>query len=86
MTEDHQHTLSMIQKIFKAILPASLFEAAKKDSQQWKAQCSACGYTDSVWQYGEIKYGSAGQMGEQKYKKYKCKKCGVRKFQALVKD
>ncbi|MEM7146318.1 MAG: hypothetical protein AAF591_14370 [Verrucomicrobiota bacterium] len=48
-----------IQRFLKFILPASAFEALRRDSRQWEMKCD-CGYAASLWESGAIRYKATG--------------------------
>ncbi len=52
--------MGLIQKIFKAILPASTLASMEAESRKWIVKCNTCGTERSIWDMGGIRYSSKG--------------------------
>ncbi len=51
--------MSIIQKLFMAIFPASWAESMEADSRAWMIRCR-CGFERSVWDIGGIRWRAVG--------------------------
>lgn len=51
-----------IQKFFKAILPKSWADDMEKDSRAWHIKCSKCGFEQSYWDMGGIRWKAYGNQ------------------------
>jgi len=76
MKEELTKPLSTIQRFFKWILPASWAESMEAESRQWYVKCLKCGFEESYWDLGGIRWKSSGDQ-----KKYgKCRNCGEKSW------
>ncbi|MBI4671696.1 MAG: hypothetical protein HY741_08530 [Chloroflexi bacterium] len=64
--------MSKLQSILLSILPASWAQDAEGESRQWIMQCPTCGYENSVWDAGGIRWKAAGNPR----RRMKCPSCG----------
>ena len=77
--------MSLLQRFFAWILPASLFAAMESESKKWTLICKTCGYKKSVWDLGGIRY-KASSIGKRLYRT--CPVCQERrwfKYEKLLK-
>jgi len=63
----------MFQRLLKGLLPATMFDRVKSESQGWLATCS-CGRSTSIWDLGGVRYKASGE----KRTMIRCEDCGVR--------
>lgn len=72
---------SFSQNFFQAILPHSLFDDMRKESQAWKMQCSNCKHEVSIWSLGSIRWKAAGNPKTSKL----CMNCGQLNWHVIYK-
>lgn len=63
--------MGLIQKIFKAILPASTLASMEAESRKWIVKCKTCGTERSIWDMGGIRYSAKGSKTTYVH----CEKC-----------
>lgn len=63
--------MSILQKIAKFLLPASLFARIESESKQWYSICN-CGYEFNVWELGGMRSMALGNPTKLK----QCPGCG----------
>jgi len=73
--------MSLIQKFFKAIFPASWASSMEADSREWMIRCG-CGFERSVWDTGGIRWKASGTSSNY----MRCKGCGQRSWHNLQED
>lgn len=64
--------LSSIQRFFTWLLPASWAESMEADSRLWHMKCLECGFEQSYWDFGGIRWKATGEQRNFK----KCQNCG----------
>lgn len=70
--------MSLIQRFFKAIFPASWAESMEADSRRWMVRCR-CGFERSIWDMGGIRWKAYGSS-----KSYmRCLSCGRRSWHTI---
>lgn len=67
---------SMVQRLFRMILPANAFAAMRRESQGWKQICGTCGHGISVWDSGGVRFLAAGSPSRGRW----CSRCGRFRF------
>jgi len=72
---------SFIQKIFKAILPQTLYEDMEKESRAWMIQCEKCKSEKSYWEAGGIRWKAAGNPRMYRM----CAVCGEKRWLRIYK-
>jgi hypothetical protein len=65
--------MTTIQRFLTKILPRSKAEAMKAESLSWMVKCT-CGYEQSVWELGGIRWKAKGNPKQLRL----CSKCGQR--------
>jgi hypothetical protein len=73
--------MSIIQKIFKFILPKKYFEKIEEESKKWFFVCD-CGYEKSVWDAGGLRFSA---FPKKKPVVGKCPQCGKIGVMHLIK-
>ncbi|MGF1503961.1 MAG: hypothetical protein GYB64_19855 [Chloroflexi bacterium] len=73
--------MSRIQKFITRIVPQSMADNMERESRQWIMSCEACGYDESVWEAGGIRWGAAGEKRVRR----RCANCGAVSWQKLSK-
>jgi hypothetical protein len=63
--------MSGIQNFIKTILPASRADSIEKESRAWMMRCEKCGFEQSVWEYGGVRWKAAGNPT----RKMMCRHC-----------
>ncbi len=53
--------MSLLQHIFKFILPRKAFEAIERESKAWQIVCDSCGNTISCWELGGLRFGAVSK-------------------------
>ncbi len=56
------HEMSRIQKFFTRIFPKSWAESMEADSRLWTMKCGNCGYEQSYWDMGGIRWKATGNQ------------------------
>jgi hypothetical protein len=68
--------MSVIQRLFMAVLPQKWAQGLKRESQAWRIRCCDCGLSRSVWDAGGIRW-KANSVGKRTI--VRCSQCsGVR--------
>jgi DNA-directed RNA polymerase subunit RPC12/RpoP len=73
--------MSFIQRLFKAILPREIAERMEAESRDWMMRCPNCGYARSVWDWGGIRAGAAGNPR----RRLRCPNCGQKTWHEVYK-
>ncbi len=73
--------MSWIQRFFTAILPASWAKSMEADSRQWFMKCLNCGFEESIWDLGGIRWKAAGNPRNLR----QCPHCGERSWHLTYK-
>ena len=68
--------MSLIQKFFMAIFPASWARSMEADSREWMMRCR-CGFERSIWDMGGIRWKARGTSRNY----MRCQGCGKRSWQ-----
>ena len=76
MKNESNNQLSFIQRFFIAIFPQSWAESMEADSRRWFMKCLRCGFEQSYWDLGGIRWKATGN--QRNYQK--CRKCGERSW------
>lgn len=63
--------MSFWHRLFKSLTP-SLIGDMEKESRRWMVQCPSCGFEQSIWDLGGIKY-KAVAKGKKTLRR--CKQC-----------
>lgn len=64
--------MSLIQRLFQAILPRQMAESMEADSRDWKLRCPNCGHERSFWEIGGIRWKAVGNPRNL----LRCPNCG----------
>jgi hypothetical protein len=72
--------MSLIQRVFMAILPKSWANDMRAESQRWQIRCCTCGKSGSLWDAGGIRW-KATSVG--KITLVKCSQCGALRTAAI---
>jgi hypothetical protein len=67
--------MSLIQKFFMAVFPASWARSMEADSREWMIRCR-CGFERSIWEIGGIRWKARGTSRNY----MRCPKCGRRSW------
>ncbi len=73
--------MNRIQKFFTSILPAQSAKSMEADSRQWFMKCMECGFEESYWDLGGIRWKAAGNSRNLR----KCPNCGKRSWHQTYK-
>ena len=73
--------MSTLQNLLKAILPNSWAQAMEAESRQWFMKCEKCGYEESYWDLGGIRWGAKGNSRNLR----RCPQCGQRSWHQTYK-
>jgi len=76
MKKESTKPLSSIQRFFVWIFPASWAASMEADSRRWHMKCLKCGFEESYWDLGGIRWKATGN--QRTYKK--CVNCGERSW------
>jgi hypothetical protein len=68
--------MSLIQRLFKGLLPRRWADDMEAHSRAWKIRCNHCGHERSVWEIGGIRWRSAGNPRWL----MRCPNCGRRSW------
>jgi DNA-directed RNA polymerase subunit M/transcription elongation factor TFIIS len=71
--------MGLVQKIFKAILPASTLASMEAESRKWMVKCNTCGTERSIWEMGGVRSGASGT----KTTRVRCEKCGKNEWHTI---
>ena len=63
--------MTSLQRLLQKLLPRRWAEDMQAESQAWLARCS-CGYEESIWDRGGIRWKAAGQPR----RRLTCPQCG----------
>ena len=67
--------MKIIQTIITTLLPASLVEEMKRETNQWQIRCLGCSRTKLLWEAGGIRY-KKKSAGSVTLTAVRCRKCG----------
>lgn len=73
--------LSLIQRIFVALLPRRWAESMEAHSRSWMVRCR-CGSARSVWESGGIRWKAAGEPRWYR----PCPRCGERSWHKVTRE
>lgn len=73
--------MGLIQRIFKAIMPASTLASMEAESRKWMVKCKTCGTERSIWEMGGIRSGASGT----KTTRARCEKCCKNEWHTVYK-
>lgn len=76
-----QQQMSGIQRFFKRIFPARWAESMEADSRKWMVKCPNCGFEQSIWEMGGIRWKATGNSRNL----LKCPNCGERGWHTIYK-
>jgi hypothetical protein len=76
MKEESAEKLSFFQRLFTAIFPRSWAESMEADSRRWFMKCLECGFEESYWDLGGVRWKATGN--QKNYRK--CPSCGKRSW------
>lgn len=68
--------MSWVQGLFKRLLPPRRAEDMEADSRRWAIRCPKCGFEQSYWDMGGIRWKAAGN--QRTY--MRCIRCGNRSW------
>src|SRR5438270_13542688 len=63
---------SGIQKVFTGMAPDSMAAGMEAESRSWMVRCTYCGYEQSVWETGGVRYKASGTSRQLR----RCPNCG----------
>jgi phage terminase large subunit GpA-like protein len=73
--------MNWVQKFFTSIFPASWAKSMEADSRRWFMKCLKCGFEESYWNLGGIRWKAKGN--QRNYRK--CPRCGKRSWHKTYK-
>lgn len=74
--------MSWLQRIVVSILPNRWASSMEAESRSWMVRCEGCGYEQSVWDRGGIRWKAAGTQRLMR----RCKACHERHWQTLFQE
>jgi hypothetical protein len=54
--------MNRLQKFFTSIVPASWAKSMEADSRRWHMKCLQCGFEQSYWELGGIRWKATGNQ------------------------
>jgi ribosomal protein S27E len=64
--------MGLVQQLITTLAPRGWAADMEAESRAWMIRCSACNFEQSVWDWGGIRWGAAGNP-----KRYlRCPQCG----------
>ena len=76
MKQEPIKTPSFVQRFFIAVFPRRWAQAMEADSRRWFMKCLECGFEQSYWNLGGIRWGARGD--QRNYQR--CARCGIRSW------
>jgi hypothetical protein len=73
--------MSFIQRALKAVLPRRWAESMEASSRSWIVHCP-CGFDQSVWDWGGIRWKAAGQPRSY----MNCPQCGQSSWHTVTRE
>lgn len=73
--------MNRLQRFFGSIFPASWARSMEVDSRQWFVKCLKCGFEQSFWDSGGIRWKATGNSRNLR----KCPGCGIRSWHLTYK-
>ena len=73
--------MSGVQRLFMRFVPKSWAESMEAESRQWMMKCPNCGFEQSIWDMGGIRWKAYGNSRNL----IKCPNCGQRSWHTLYK-
>jgi hypothetical protein len=77
--------MSLLQRIFTAVLPRRWAESMEADSRRWLVRCS-CGFARSVWDLGGIRWQATSRPRTFPRTFIKCPQCGQRSWHRVTRE
>lgn len=74
--------MSLIQKLFVAVLPRRWAESMEAHSRSWMVRCGRCGFARSIWEIGGIRWKAVGDQRTF----LKCPQCGRRSWHRVTRQ
>lgn len=71
--------MSRTQKLFTSLVPRKWAADMEASSRSWMIRCGACGYEQSVWDAGGIRWKAAGTAK----RRMRCAHCGERSWHTI---
>jgi ribosomal protein S27E len=71
--------MSSIQKFFIRLLPKKWAEDMEAHSRSWIVRCGKCGFEQSIWDMGGIRWRAVGNSRTY----LRCRHCGKRSWHKL---
>ncbi len=71
--------MNSVQKIITSMAPRKWAAEMEAESRSWLMRCDACGFEQSLWEAGGIRWKSAGNPSRL----MKCPQCGKSSMQKL---
>jgi endogenous inhibitor of DNA gyrase (YacG/DUF329 family) len=81
MKNEAAEKLSFFQRLFTTIFPRRWAESMAADSRRWFMKCPECGFEESYWDLGGIRWKATGN--QKNYRK--CPSCGKRSWHQTYK-
>jgi len=66
--------MNRLQRFFTSVFPSSWAASMEAESRQWRVRCQSCGFEQSVWDMGGIRWKASGT----KWTWGRCSNCGKR--------
>ncbi len=64
--------MSGVQKLFTRFVPKGIKASMEAESRQWMVKCPNCGFEQSVWEMGGVRWKASGNPRWR----LKCPNCG----------
>lgn len=81
MKDASAEKLSFFQRLFTAIFPRSWAESMEADSRRWFMKCLKCGFEETYWELGGIRWKAKGNSRNYR----RCPSCGERSWHQTYK-
>ena len=75
-------TMSRTQRLITGLAPSSWAASMEAESRSWMVRCPACGFAQSIWDLGGIRWKATGR----KRIWVRCPNCGKRGWQTLYRQ
>jgi hypothetical protein len=72
-------TVSRTQKLISGIVPPSWVASMEAESRAWIVHCRSCGFEQSIWELGGIRWKAKGS----KWTWGRCPNCGKRGWHTI---
>jgi hypothetical protein len=72
--------MGIVQRIVTSLAPRAWAQSIQAESEAWMVRCPACGFEQSVWERGGLRWKASGSPRWR----LACPRCGVRGWHTVT--